>query len=39
VLVNDDLGDCIAETRAVLVAARSATKRLIGLEGVLERLG
>ncbi len=38
VLVNDELGDCIAETRAVLVAARSATKRLIGLEGVLERL-
>ncbi len=38
VLVNDDLGDCIAATGAVLVAARSATKRLIGLEGVLARL-
>jgi guanylate kinase len=39
VLVNDDLETCIAAAQAVLVAARSATARLVGLGGVLETFG
>jgi guanylate kinase len=35
VLVNDDLEACIVAVRSVLVAARSATARLVGLEQVL----
>ncbi len=39
VLVNDDLETCIAAAQAVLVAARSATARLVGLGGVLAVFG
>jgi guanylate kinase len=35
VLVNDDLDESIAQTRAVLHAARLATHRLVGLQGFL----
>jgi guanylate kinase len=38
VLVNDELDACISAAQSVLVAARSATSRLVGLGGVLERL-
>ncbi len=39
VLVNDDLAVCTAEVRAVLHAARSATRRRTGLADFVAKLG
>jgi guanylate kinase len=39
VLVNDDLEHCIRSTRAVLLAARTSTQRLVGLGAMLDGLG
>ncbi len=39
VLVNDELARCIASAHAILLAARSATQRLVGLGAMLDGLG